>query len=509
MSKERMNMKKVCASGLLLVLMLLLSIHTAYCITFSKAVLGTSSGLGHSLEIESAGSLALSYHDGGPSLSAVFATFTSGSLNVQYESGEHSSITAFTMEEDGSPLMVFSGFLNGSLFFARPVAGVWTENVLDSHYDAHLSRQSMGVDSSGRVHVVYSISEKMSFDTSATYYVRHAWFDGSSWHIETVGEGNGYPSLSIGSDDALHVAWTGSCAACSDTSLVYAYSSSPTGGIWDVDVVYEGNSEMGFVRSSSSQNAKIVLDSGDKPYICYVKENISYLYETLFLAEKDGSGWNEEVVDGDMFSVPFDVGYSFYMDIDSRDTLHVVYLVCEDYDTWNAMYATKDDGDSAWNRTFIGYADYESSISLALDGCDRPHIIYDDNDLGPVYVTDETGCGSGDTGDSIVHNVGMYDDPPNAPVAIGPDGLSVYLSYASAKYMLVGIMDTSFSAVLWLQEDCGGLDEAFAMHYTDELSCSGMSLPFRHGYVFWLVSEDSLDAIEWEDGPYELLFYGF
>ena len=97
-----------------------------------------------------------------------------------------------------------------------------------------------------------------------------------------------------------------------------------------------------------------------------------------------------------------------------------------------------------------------------------------------------------------------------APVQITNGKLSAHFRYTAPVNILVGVLSEDFKNLWWLGESCGFRGD-FAMFGagTTDRECNEVSLPISHGYVFWMVTAEDLGRLDWQNGPYELLFYGF
>jgi hypothetical protein len=110
--------------------------------------------------------------------------------------------------------------LSARLMYARWTGSAWETEIIDSVglYDGEY-RTSIALDSDGYPHISYP-----SFDTAAfdSLPLKCAKWTGSEWVIDTVdiGRVDGYTSLVIDDDDAIHISYHGK------GGLKYAYSAA-------------------------------------------------------------------------------------------------------------------------------------------------------------------------------------------------------------------------------------------------------------------------------------------
>ena len=108
-----------------------------------------------------------------------------------------------------------------------------------------ISSRSLALDSSGNPHIVYG-------GGNGIYY---AYYDGASWHIETVdiSVGSYQPSIAIDSLDKAHISYRDSYP---NYTLKYATNAS---GSWVTEIV----------DSEGSFSSSIAIDSSDKVHISH------------------------------------------------------------------------------------------------------------------------------------------------------------------------------------------------------------------------------------------------
>jgi len=152
-------------------------------------------------------------------------------------------------------IRIFSALL--LVFLAVPCIAMaleWHIETVDGGIGGHTS---ISLDSNGYPHISY-------FDET-NYDLKYAYFDGSSWQIETVdseGYVGIYTSLSLDSGDYPHISYRDE----TNYDLKYAYFD---GSSWQIETVdSEGNVGM---------STSLFLDSGDYPHISYYDYTNGYL----------------------------------------------------------------------------------------------------------------------------------------------------------------------------------------------------------------------------------------
>ncbi|MCD6248848.1 MAG: hypothetical protein J7J98_00780 [candidate division Zixibacteria bacterium] len=102
-------------------------------------------------------------------------------------------------------------------------------------------------------------------------------------------------------------------------------------------------------------------------------------------------------------------------------------------------------------------------------------------------------------------NVGLCDAACQASAPVTATGVD--FSYTEGVTILVGAMDATFTQVWWLNSSCEyTTDYAEAASGETALSCS-VDAPDDAAWLFWFVTAEDLDTLNWDTGAYELLFY--
>ncbi|NOZ69308.1 MAG: hypothetical protein GXP46_08730 [Deferribacteres bacterium] len=178
----------------------------------------------------------------------------------------------------------------------------WRTGCVDCpRYFDGMNSRSLALDSSGNPHIVYGSRD-------GVYY---AWYDGVSWHTETVNiDGGIFASIAIAIDssDKVHIIYYDGYP---NRALKYATNAS---GSWVSEVV---DSDGGWATS-------IAIDSSDKVHISYsyYRGYPDYINALKYATNASGS-WVSEVVDSDG-------GWATSIAIDSSDkVISVIMLVIQ------------------------------------------------------------------------------------------------------------------------------------------------------------------------------------
>ena len=122
------------------------------------------------------------------------------------------------------------------------------------------------------------------------------------------------------------------------------------------------------------------------------------------------------------------------------------------------------------------------------------------------YIPD---MGADEYSTSAGPEVDIWNDPNTAPVQVVNGNLVVEFNYSTPVFLLVGVMNETFTETYWLSSDCV-LDERFAMVVGTEFNCN-IPLPgdMTTGWLFWMISPISLADLNWTTDAYQLHFYAF
>ncbi len=248
------------------------------------------------------------------------------------------------------------GYLgDGAVKYAAYDGATWYVDTVDSGQDFGQAL-SLALDSHGRPHVSYSSSGAL----------KYAWHDGATWHVETVNHTGSFPSLMLDASDRPHISFaTG--------TLKYAWHDGTTWHIEDVD-------SGGWVRWATS----LALDSAGHPHIGYYLPNDDPYNEwTIFkYAWFDGATWQRVAIGG----AGEEGGYTS-LALDSLDRPHMVWSYSAVPHALNGILRYTRFDETGWHTEDIALLRDHVSVSLALDGSDRAHVIYIGSETVWDYAT--------------------------------------------------------------------------------------------------------------------------
>jgi hypothetical protein len=310
-----------------------------------------------SLALDGSGNPHIAYND-----------TTNGAVKYAYFDGEDWQIgvvdaaganPSLVLDTAGRPHISYYDGVNADLKYAYPSGTVWISETVDSAGDVG-NYPSLALDSNGNPHIAYND------ETTGTWGLKYAHFDGLGWMFETVHSGVlfPHPSLALDTADRPHISYWD---ATEPGMLMYAYFD---GTDWQIQVVDD------WVDAYSS----LVLDAYARPYISYVR------YPELRYAFYDGTSWQIEVID------PVSI-QSSSLALDTAGRPHIGY-----------SSNTSTDGGSSWQSlSALRYASYDGTSwqiemvdtawggrpSLALDAVDRARISYYDLNKGDLKYARE------------------------------------------------------------------------------------------------------------------------
>lgn len=296
---------------------------------------------------------------------------------------------AFDLDSHGRPHIAHVSSISGSMDYARYDGRNWHSQTIDVSRVVEGLAQRLPLDSMGRGHISYT-----SDDTTAWRVLKYARYDGSRWQTETVPLGSSNPVRFLSSALALDKTGRPHIAYVTEYDLFYAWKDGQT---WHTENV-------GSVSGGYYDKCLLTLDGNDQPHIACGG------YDAVRYARRDGTGWHMELVEW-----YYPMGFASIV-VDGQDHPHIVYGTSN---TSRGLRHAWHDG-AAWHietiaqdsqvhyvsavldsqgrlqvgyegaTTGLGYALYDgtawhtetvtatstSHLSLAVDGQDRPHIVY-------------------------------------------------------------------------------------------------------------------------------------
>jgi hypothetical protein len=320
--------------------------------------------------------------------------------------------TSIAVDFSDNPHISYHDHSNYYLKYAYYDGSSWQTEVIDPVW-SHGEYTSIALDSGGNPHI----------SNYAWGNLKYAYHDGSSWHIETVDTGVlWYTSIALDSAGNPHISYY----EYYNADLRYAYYD---GSSWQVEAVE--------TVGSVGEYTSIALDSGGNPHVSYY----DYSNGNLKYAYYDGSSWQTEAVD-----TIGNVGEYTSIALDSGDNPHISYYDNSNDDLKYAYY----DG-SNWQ---IESVDTVGSVgeytSIAVDSGGKPHISYYDDsnrDLKYAYYDGSSWqIEAVDTAGRVGHHTSIALDSGNNPHISYHFGSYEDLKYAWYEPDDVGITVKYFSA---------------------------------------------------------------
>jgi hypothetical protein len=240
------------------------------------------------------------------------------------------------------------------LYYAWYDGSTWHKETVDPAWGVGWYA-SIALDSSGNFHISYH--DDINCD------LKYAYYDGSRWHIETVdsnGDVGQYTSIALDGSDRPHISYYDGTNSWLKGSLKYAYYD---GGIWHIETVDNEAASAWGVEGTS-----LDLDSSGNPHISYGQGD-GFNSDSLGYAHWTGSAWITETVDSG-----FSVGRCSSLALDSNDRPYIAYKSNIFYANYDLMYAYRTG--SAWVTETVDSDAYRVAPSIVLDASDNPRIAY-------------------------------------------------------------------------------------------------------------------------------------
>jgi uncharacterized protein YejL (UPF0352 family) len=239
----------------------------------------------------------------------------------------------------------------------------WHVEVVDDEGDVGWSC-SLALGSLGLPHISYF--DVLDAAYNPTEDLNYAYYDGSSWHIETVdseGSAGGSNSLALDLLDRPHIAYSSSLGS-GQKHLKYAWND---GSAWNIETADS--------QDNVGSNCSLALDSLDRPHIGY-KDGTNNDVKSAYY---DGAGWQVETADSEKGT-----GGSITLALNSLDYPHISHALTG-IGIRDIKYSYYDG--LAWRHELLDFENWVNLPSLALDSADSPHVAFVDMDASALMQT--------------------------------------------------------------------------------------------------------------------------
>jgi hypothetical protein len=253
--------------------------------------------------------------------------------------------------------------------FSLVFASSWNIQTIEHWGDNGLGN-SIALDSLGRVNISY-----IEFDYLAgKYYIKYAFMDGNTWKVQYVAQAgdlsSGGTSLVLDSNDRPRICYTYSRLGYRPI-LGYANWNGSTWELWGIDYGTSGS---------------LSLDVYDMPHISYsnpysvVINKVIVPHSDLKYAYLIGQNWQTQTIE-----YGGRIGEESSLALDSQMRPHIAY---RDFGIASGQLKYAAWNGSAWQIHVVdNQGDAGKNPSLALDSADRPHISYAGGDYSLKYAS--------------------------------------------------------------------------------------------------------------------------
>jgi hypothetical protein len=293
---------------------------------------------------------------------------------VDYLGWAYSFRDSLALDAQGHPHVAYGDSVERSIKYRWFDGATWHEETVVGSWSA-VDPPSFALDASDRPHLAY-------FDNS-TKNMMYAWRDGATWHSEIAIEDShgSKPALALDPEGQPHIAYSTKLRR-PDTFLVYASRAQPPtasgsdGATWQV-VTVPTLSDPGV-----GDDVSLVMDASGRPHIAYTD-----LTNGLHLeyAWHDGATWRVETVLTGSIG-PTGLGNALALDGAGRP--HIAYYES----TLHSLKYSWHDGTVWWAEVADAESQVEGQTSIALDASGAAHITYYDGDAAALKYARRIGA---------------------------------------------------------------------------------------------------------------------
>jgi hypothetical protein len=410
-------------------------------------------GEGAALALDAAGNPHISYSDTIHDLKYAYWAGSAWQIQVvDSEGSTNGNVTSIALDTEGHPHIAYLS--NYSLKYAYWTGSTWSIQGVDTvGMWGYLA--AIAVDAANRPHIVYF---SWTDDDLSHAYPKYARWTGSTWEIQTIGNGNsiGDPiSLALDSAGLPHISFRD---RSSNYSLKYVHW---TGSTWIIQTV---------VGDERTYNSSIAVDASGAPHISYFSQNGGLKY-----AYWSGSLWVIQNVDAAG-------SYGSALALDASQRPHISYFIYHGGTDDELKYARWTG--SMWD---IEAVDHETSpvgeASLAVDAAGHAHISYTHDGFlyrhwnGSEWITQTVDTGGGSS--SLVVDA---------------------LGYPHISYIDGGIKYAHWTGSLWVTQTVASAGDVFGMFGTD-LALGADGTPHIIYYDF---ADDYLKYAHWTGSSWNI-----
>jgi hypothetical protein len=232
---------------------------------------------------------------------------------------------------------------------------------------------SLVLDSKQHPHISYA-----DFGTTSGARLRHAYWDGESWKIQTIPLNSDvvayYTSIVLDASDNPHITFYEYRGAKGTDISVRLRLVTWTGTNWEVRTL-DGDNQSGKFNA-------MAIDSHGRLHVAYA--NVNALTGGMRYAFNDQQSWKIEVFDGREQNDGMLVGYSAAIALDKEENPHITYV---NYSSPALKYAVRKNGKwSVQTIDRISAVAYPDRNSIALDDQGTPYIGYYDFGRGVLKL---------------------------------------------------------------------------------------------------------------------------